>query len=101
MRQGNTGINKRILSEDRILFEGKAVKCGIYFAFFIYGLFNDDVSSSDYVVSNVMTIVNSELEGAWKEAVVNYFEALPDICLEGLRRVKEYLSQDNQCGDET
>jgi hypothetical protein len=45
-------------------------------------------------MSNVRTIVNSELEGALKEAVVNYFEAL-------LRRVGENLSQDNQYGDET
>jgi hypothetical protein len=72
----NTGI-KQIVREVRIPFEGKAVKCSVKIALFIYGLFNDGDSSSNYITSNVRTIEHSELEGAWKEAVVNYFETLP------------------------
>jgi hypothetical protein len=37
---------------------------------FVYGLFNDPLSNSGYVVSNDGMIMNHELEGMWKEAVV-------------------------------
>jgi hypothetical protein len=37
---------------------------------FIYSLFNDAFSSSDYVTSNERIIVNNELERMWKEAVM-------------------------------
>jgi hypothetical protein len=71
----NTGI-KQILREVPISFEGKAVRCSVYMALSIYCLFNYDIDSSNYVTSNVRTIENSELEGTWKEAVVNYFVGL-------------------------
>jgi hypothetical protein len=37
---------------------------------FIYSLFNDAFSSSDYTASSEKMIVNNELERIWKEAVV-------------------------------
>jgi hypothetical protein len=37
---------------------------------FIYSLFNDNFSISDYIASNEKMIVNNELERMWKEAVV-------------------------------
>jgi hypothetical protein len=38
----------------------------ILFAVFICGVFNDTVSSSDYIAQ----LMNNELEKIWKEAVV-------------------------------
>jgi hypothetical protein len=37
---------------------------------FIYGLFNDAISSSDYIASNNRMVLNNELEWIWKEAAV-------------------------------
>jgi hypothetical protein len=37
---------------------------------FIYSLFNDTFSSSDYTASNERIIVNNELESLWKKAVM-------------------------------
>jgi hypothetical protein len=37
---------------------------------FIYSLFNDAFSVSDFIASNEMIMVNNELERMWKEAVV-------------------------------
>jgi hypothetical protein len=43
-----------------------------YTSLFIYSLFNDAFSVSDYTVSNerMRMIVNNELERMWKEAVM-------------------------------
>jgi hypothetical protein len=38
--------------------------------FFIYSLFNDAFSISDFSASDERMIVNSELERMWKEVVV-------------------------------
>jgi hypothetical protein len=50
----------------------------IYFVYKIYlfvcGLFNNAVSSSDYIASNNMMV--NELERIWKEAVMVYFKLL-------------------------
>jgi hypothetical protein len=43
---------------------------------FICGLFNDTVSSSDYIASNDRVITNNEQERIWKEAVVTYCKVL-------------------------
>jgi hypothetical protein len=40
------------------------------FFLFIYSLFNDAFSISDYIASNERMIVKNELERMWKEAVV-------------------------------
>jgi hypothetical protein len=37
---------------------------------FIYSLFNDAFSDTDYIASNERVIVNNELERMWKEVVV-------------------------------
>jgi hypothetical protein len=37
---------------------------------FVYSLFNDVFSISDYIASNERMIVNNELGRMWKEAVV-------------------------------
>lgn len=42
------------------------------FNFFIYDLFNDTVSSSDYKVSNGRKIVINELVRMWKEMVMAF-----------------------------
>jgi hypothetical protein len=71
-------LTKKMLREVLIPCEGRDVKYNVYIGLFIYCLFNDAVSSSDYVASNGRTILNTELEGTWKEAVLNsYFEFLP------------------------
>jgi hypothetical protein len=44
--------------------------------YFIYSLFNDTFSKSDYIASNERMIVNNELERKWKEAVVAQFKVL-------------------------
>jgi hypothetical protein len=40
-----------------------------WFYLFICGLFNDIVSSSDYIMSNDRAIMNNEWDRIWKEAV--------------------------------
>jgi hypothetical protein len=38
--------------------------------YFIYSLFNDLFSNSDYIVSNVHMQVNVKLEKMWKEVIM-------------------------------
>jgi hypothetical protein len=40
--------------------------------------------------------MNNELERIWKEAVVDCFKELFGFCLEGLREITKYLSQDSR-----
>jgi hypothetical protein len=60
---------------------------------FIYGLFNDTVSSSDFIASNGKMI--NKLVGIRKEASPNlrYYYG---ICLEGLRKITNISTQDYQ-----
>jgi hypothetical protein len=53
---------------------------------FIYGLFKDAVSCSDYKESKGTLLVNDELEKIQKEVVVAYFDYYSDIWLKGLRK---------------
>jgi hypothetical protein len=47
-------------------------KCNsaLYNYLFIYSLFKNAFSSSDYIASNERIMVNNELERMWKEAVI-------------------------------
>jgi hypothetical protein len=56
--------------------------------FFICSLFNEEVSNSNFLVSNGWMMMNDVLEGMWKDAAVDYFKIYPHICIEGLRRKK-------------
>jgi hypothetical protein len=44
--------------------------CRLTFNFFVYSLFNNAFSISDYTASNERIIVINELERMWKEAVM-------------------------------
>jgi hypothetical protein len=50
---------------------------------YIYGLFSDAVSSSDYIASDDRTVLNDEWKRVKKEAIVGYFEvrmrSLPEV----------------------
>jgi hypothetical protein len=48
----------------------------VFIYLFIYSLFNDAFSISDYIASNKRMIVNNELERMWKETVVAQFKVL-------------------------
>jgi hypothetical protein len=54
--------------KDKKLASISTVNDCIYF--FIYSLFNDAFSISDYIASKERVIVNNELGKMWKEAVV-------------------------------
>jgi hypothetical protein len=42
--------------------------------------------------------INDKLESIWKEAVSPYSKYYyPDICVDGVRKVTEYLSEDSLC----
>jgi hypothetical protein len=50
----------------------------------ICALFNDAVSSSDYIALGGR--INNESERIWKETVAEQFKVLPSIRLEGLKK---------------
>jgi hypothetical protein len=58
-------------------------ECAFEFILFIYNLFNDAFSSTDYILSNERMTVNNELERMWKEAVVAQFKVLSQHLLGG------------------
>jgi hypothetical protein len=52
-----------------IFLSSSTLYSSVDFFWFIYGLFNDTVSSADYIASNDRIIKNNELKSTWKEAV--------------------------------
>jgi hypothetical protein len=57
-------------------FKGIQLKHGVVICNFIYNLFNDAASNSEYIMSNDGILVNNELENTWKEAVAVKFNIL-------------------------
>jgi hypothetical protein len=55
------------------------------------------VSISNYIASNVRSLVWNERERTCKESAVTYSKHSPGICLEALRKSTKNLSQDSRC----
>jgi hypothetical protein len=68
----------------------------IVFYLFIYSLFNDAFSISDYIVSNERMIVDNELERSGRKRSWPNSRYCPGICLEGLRETTKNLGQDSR-----
>jgi hypothetical protein len=66
---------------------------------FIWALFNDAVTQSDYTASSDWMVVNNELERTWKEAVVALFKVLFRHWAWGTEESIENFSQDSRCPD--
>jgi hypothetical protein len=71
----------------------------INIVYFIYSLFSDAASSTDYVYREMAWLVNNDFEKMCKERSQGNLKYYPDIYLERLRKFTKTLSLDSRSRD--